>query len=166
MQTTNTLPEPPAGLALAHGEVSLSFGGIVPADGRPGIVPYYHFRILAADGTDVGRINLRVGESDHVNIIVGHVGYEIAEAYRGHGYALQACRAMAPFARTIYSAVIITSDPENFASVQDHSTAGGGSSLRKCRCLPMIRSMRAGRGERGGIAGSLDFLKSPTVHRR
>ena len=87
MQTPQILPEPPAGLALAYGQLTLSFGGIVPADGRPEIVPYYHFRILKADRTDVGRINLRVGDSDHVNIIVGHVGYEIAEAYRGHGYA-------------------------------------------------------------------------------
>jgi predicted acetyltransferase len=118
MQTSQTLPEPPAGLALAYGEVTLTFGGVVPADGRPGIVPYYHFRVLTADGTDVGRINLRVGDSYHVNIIVGHVGYEIAEAYRGHGYALQACRAIAPFVRTIYPSVIITSDPENVASVR------------------------------------------------
>jgi predicted acetyltransferase len=118
MQTSQTLPEPRAGLVLASGEVALSFGGIVPADGRPGIVPYYHFRILTADGTDVGRINLRVGETEHVRIIVGHVGYEIAEAHRGRGYALQACRAMAPFVRTIYPEVIITSDPENMASVR------------------------------------------------
>ncbi len=118
MHTANILPEPPEGLALAHGEVSLRFGGIVPADGRPGIVPYYHFRILTAGGKDVGRINLRVGDSYHVKIIVGHVGYEIAEAYRGHGYALQACRAIAPFVQTIYPEVIITSDPENVASVR------------------------------------------------
>jgi predicted acetyltransferase len=118
MQAPNTLLEPPAGLALAYGQVSLSFGGIVPADGKPGIVPYYHFRVLTADGADVGRINLRVGDSDHVKIIVGHVGYEIAESHRGSGYALQACRAMAPFVRTIYPSVIITSDPENVASVR------------------------------------------------
>jgi predicted acetyltransferase len=105
-------------MVLAYGQVRLRFGGIVPADGRWGIVPYYHFRILTAGGKDVGRINLRVGDSHHVKIIVGHVGYEIAEAHRGHGYALQACRAMAPFVRTIYPEVIITSDPENVASVR------------------------------------------------
>ncbi len=118
MQSTKTLSEPPAGLALAYGEVTLRFGGIVPADGRPGIAPYYHFRIFKTGGTDVGRINLRVGESDHVKIIVGHIGYEIAEEHRGHGYALQACRALAPFARATYPSVIVTSDPENVASVR------------------------------------------------
>ena len=117
MQTPPTLPEPPAGMVLSFGQVTLNFGGIVPADGRAGIVPYYHFRVLKQDGTDIGRINLRVGDSDHV-IIVGHVGYEIAEVYRGHGYALQACRAFAPFVRTICPSVIITSDPENVASVR------------------------------------------------
>jgi tagatose 1,6-diphosphate aldolase len=98
--------------------VTLRFDKIVPADGKPGIVPYYHFRILKADGTDVGRINLRIGDTEHISIIVGHIGYEILEAHRGHGFALQACRAIAPFVRTIYPAVIITSDPENLASVR------------------------------------------------
>jgi tagatose 1,6-diphosphate aldolase len=118
MQSANTLSEPPKWLVLSHGQVVLQFDRIVPADGRPGIVPYYHFRILTAEGLDVGRINLRVGESEHVTVIVGHVGYEIFEAHRGHGYARQACRAIAPLVRTFYSSVIITSDPENAASVR------------------------------------------------
>jgi tagatose 1,6-diphosphate aldolase len=105
-------------MVLSSGLVSLRFDKIVSADGRPGVVPYYHFRILTADGTDVGRINFRIGDTGHVRVIVGHIGYEIAEAHRGHGYAMQACRAIAPFVRTIYPSVIITSDPENAASVR------------------------------------------------
>ena len=51
-------------MALHEGEVALQFSKIV-APRRKGLSPYYHFRILA--GTkDVGHINLRVGESDHV----------------------------------------------------------------------------------------------------
>jgi predicted acetyltransferase len=117
METIPILQEPPVE-TLASGRVKLKFDRIVPADGRPGIVPYYFFLIFTADGTEVGRISLRVGNTGHVKIIVGHIGYEILEAHRGHGYALQACHALAPFARRIYSSVIITSDPENLASVR------------------------------------------------
>jgi predicted acetyltransferase len=118
METIPILQEPPAGTVLASGRVKLKFDRIVLADGRPGIVPYYRFLIFTADGMEVGRISLRVGNSNHVNIIVGHIGYEVVEAHRGHGYALQACLAIAPFARKIYPSVIITSDPGNLASVR------------------------------------------------
>jgi tagatose 1,6-diphosphate aldolase len=112
------LPAPPADLALAYGRVSLRFSKILPGDAAKGWAPGYHFRILNPDGTDVGRINFRVGDSEHVRLIAGHIGYEINEGYRGRGYALQACRAIAPFVRKFYASVIITSDPENIASVK------------------------------------------------
>lgn len=106
------LPPPP--MALHEGEVAVQFSKIV-APKRKGLAPYYHFRILA--GTkDVGHVNLRVGESDHLRIVVGHVGYGIKQRYRGHSYALLACRALAPFARTVIPEVVLTCDPENHAS--------------------------------------------------
>lgn len=106
------LPPPP--MALHEGEVALGFTKIVYPATR-GLSPYYHFRILA--GTkDVGHINLRVGESDHVRFVVGHVGYGIKQRHRGHRYALLACRALAPFARTVTPEVVLTCDPENHAS--------------------------------------------------
>jgi predicted acetyltransferase len=91
---------------------------LLPRSGEPsrGFVPYYHFHILTADGLDVGHINFRVGDTEHVRICAGHIGFEIAEAFRGRGYVLQACRAMAPFVRSIYQTVTITCDPDNLAS--------------------------------------------------
>jgi len=68
------------------------------------------------DGLDVGHINFRVGDTEHVRICAGHIGFEITETFRGHGYALQACRAIAPFVRSIYRSVTITCDPDNPAS--------------------------------------------------
>jgi predicted acetyltransferase len=118
METIPILQIPPAEMVLASGRVKLKFNQIVPADGRPGVVPYYRFLVFTVDGTEAGRISFRVGNTDHVKIIVGHIGYEIAEAHRGHGYALQACQAIAPFVRKTYSSVIITSDPWNLASVR------------------------------------------------
>ena len=109
--TGESLPDPPE--TLSSGDVSLRFVGVVPAEASRGLVPFYHFRILAADGLDVGHINFRVGDTEHVRISAGHVGFEILEQFRGHGYALQACRAIAPFVRSLYGAVTITCDPDN-----------------------------------------------------
>ena len=110
------LPKPPEN--LSSGEVLLRFANIVAGDSERGLVPYYHFRILDAEGTDVGHINFRVGDNAHVQLCAGHIGYEVQESFRGHGYALKACRALAPFVRVFYSSVIITSDPDNHASLR------------------------------------------------
>lgn len=101
---------------LCSGEVTLCFVRTVPGEPIRGIVPYYHFRILLADGSDVGHINFRVGDTEHVRISAGHIGFEVLELFRGHRYALQACHAIAPFVRSVYQAVTITCDPDNLAS--------------------------------------------------
>jgi hypothetical protein len=111
--TVPHLPLPPAG--LTSGDVSLAFVKIVPGDDAKGFAPAYHFRILVGNH-DAGHINFRVGESEHVRICAGHIGFEVSEAFRGHGYALQACQALAPFVRIVYPTVILTCDPENTAS--------------------------------------------------
>lgn len=112
--TIETLPPPPPD--LARGQVSLRFVQIFPGDTPHGFAPYYHFRILIAGNLDVGHINLRVGDTDHVRLCAGHIGYEITKAFRGHGFARQACQALAPFVRTFYAEVMITCDPDNHAS--------------------------------------------------
>jgi predicted acetyltransferase len=111
-----TLPTPPD--TLSSGEVTLRFVEVVPGGASRGFVPYYHFRILAADGADVGHINFRVGDTEHVRVCAGHIGFEVLEPFRSQGYALQACRAIAPFVRSVYNAVILTCDPDNHASAR------------------------------------------------
>jgi tagatose 1,6-diphosphate aldolase len=101
---------------LAYGDVVLRLDRIVPGDPSRNYVPYYHFRILRLDGTDVGHINFRVGDTEHIRRFAGHIGFQIAELHRGHRYAGQACRAIAPLLRTIYKSVLITCDPSNAAS--------------------------------------------------
>jgi predicted acetyltransferase len=117
------LPPPPA-MALHADGVALQFSKVVvPIDRRQ--APYYHFRILAG-ARDVGHINLRLGESEHVLRVVGHVGYGIRKRHRGKHYALLACRALAPFARTIAPEVIVTCDPANHASRRTLERLVGG----------------------------------------
>lgn len=113
--TIEELPAPPAA-GLSHDKVYLRFVNIFPGDAARGFVPYYHFRILVAGNLDVGHINFRVGDTAHVRTCAGHIGYEISEPFRGHGFAGQACRALAPFARDFYAEVTITCDPANLAS--------------------------------------------------
>jgi predicted acetyltransferase len=112
--TNETLPPPPE--VLASGQVRLRFAQVFPGDAPRGFVPYYHFRILIAGNLDVGHINFRVGDTEHVRTCAGHIGYEIIESFRGHGFARQACEALAPFIRSMYPAVTITCDPDNYAS--------------------------------------------------
>ena len=114
--TEKLLPVPPK--TLSAGGVTLRFVSLVPGAASRGLVPYYHLRILAADGSDVGHINFRVGDTEHVRICAGHIGFEVLERFRGHGYALQACRAIAPFVRSVRDAVIMTCDPDNQASMR------------------------------------------------
>jgi predicted acetyltransferase len=115
-QATKDAPLPAPLQPLAYGDIVLRLDRIVPADPLRDFVPYYHFRILRGDGTDVGHINFRVGDTEHIRLFAGHVGFQIAEPYRGHGYAGEACRAIAPLVQSLYESVVITCDPSNAAS--------------------------------------------------
>ena len=113
--TGEALPTPPDNLSF--GAVRLRFVRVVPGEPSRGFVPYYHFRILTVEGLDVGHINFRVGDTEHVRFCAGHIGFEVLEAFRGHHYALEACHAIAPFVRSVHGAVTITCDPDNGASI-------------------------------------------------
>ena len=110
----STPPRPP--LDLAHGGVRLDYRSILPGQPEFGIVPSYHFRILRPDGVDCGYLNVRIGNSDHVRLYAGHIGYSVDPQHRGQGLAGLACRAVARFVQTLYPETILTTDPGNLAS--------------------------------------------------
>ena len=109
---------PSAPRSLRHQEVSLTFVKMTPGDPSRGFIPGYHFQIRNDQGEDVGHLNFRVGESEHVCLAAGHLGYEILEAHRGHGYAAQACLALAPFIAEVSGSILITVDPDNLPSIR------------------------------------------------
>jgi tagatose 1,6-diphosphate aldolase len=111
-----SLPNPPD--RLRFGDVWLHFYHVVPGDAARDLVPYYHFRIRLADDAAAGHINFRVGDTEHVRLFAGHIGFEVDEAIRGRGLARQACLAIAPFVRSFYDVVTITCDPNNHASIR------------------------------------------------
>ena len=114
LSTNQLLPDPPKN--LFSGDVALHFSRCMPGDKVLGFAPYYHFKIMLENTTAVGHINFRVGDTQHVRLYAGHIGFEINESYRGNHYARQACRAIAPCVRILYTTVVITCDPENMAS--------------------------------------------------
>ena len=65
---------------------------------------------------EAGRISLRLGESPCVYYF-GHIGYHVDPPYRGNHYARRACTLLMPMIRQAGKrSVVITCDPDNFAS--------------------------------------------------
>ena len=65
---------------------------------------------------EIGQISYRDGESLCV-YYYGHIGYHIDEPWRGHRYAYKACLLIRDeILRSGKSSVIITCDPDNWAS--------------------------------------------------
>ncbi|ADZ93098.1 GNAT family N-acetyltransferase [Marinomonas mediterranea] len=98
--------------------VRLKFEKIIHAEPGGELVPYFHFRIIIKNGTDVGHINFKVGNTRHIIMCVGHIGFEIEEKYRGNAYAYYACKALKPLILQHFKKIILTSDPENRPSLK------------------------------------------------
>lgn len=77
----------------------------------------YVFDIVRnSDQIPVGRIDLRLGMSESL-YYYGNIGYSIYHNYRGHHYALQACRLILEVAKKEkMEKVILTCNPDNIAS--------------------------------------------------
>jgi predicted acetyltransferase len=101
---------------LRDGELRLELAGYeVNALHR---VPTWSFRMVHAEsGEELGTIRLRVGDSRHVVMYAGHVGYAVDEPHRGNRYAERALRLLLPVARRLgLDPLWVTCDPENAAS--------------------------------------------------
>ncbi|MCL2397123.1 MAG: GNAT family N-acetyltransferase [Defluviitaleaceae bacterium] len=100
---------------LSDGVIHLVCKEKTPAIPEKGWVPMYAFDICVG-AEKVGAIRLRVGYSDSL-YYAGQIGYDVDEAHRGKGYALWACRLIAPVARAHGMAkLLITTEESNTAS--------------------------------------------------
>ena len=82
-------------------------------------IPAYLFDIVFHDGTRIGQIDLRMGQTEALIMYGGQVGYGIDKPYRGHGYAAQACKLLATVAVTLnFTELWITCNPDNIASIK------------------------------------------------
>ena len=89
-------------------------------------VPTYYFRMIHRDSNEeLGRINLRVASTPHIDLYAGHIGYGVHPASRGHRYAARATRLLLPLARELHlNPLWITCDPDNIASRRSCELAG------------------------------------------
>ena len=102
---------------FADGEIELTRISVPKPDSGLGFGRERVWRIsLRGSRKEIGQISYRDGESRCV-FYYGHIGYHIDPAWRGHHYALKACRLLREeILRSGKSSVIITCDPENTAS--------------------------------------------------
>ena len=103
---------------MRSGPIHLVFDQFIDVAPMGELVPKYQFNIAIHDETTVGRISFKAGDTFHILECAGHIGYEIFPDYRGNHYAYHACEAIRPFVRIMYDRVIITSNPENTASIK------------------------------------------------
>ena len=81
-------------------------------------VPAYKFRMIRCrDLTWIGDIDVRIGNTRHLILYGGHIGYSVHESYQGHCYAAKACRIIKDVALEHgMTELWITCNPENIAS--------------------------------------------------
>jgi tagatose 1,6-diphosphate aldolase len=83
-----------------------------------GLVPSYEFNIYLLEKPEViGRISLRIGNTNRVKKYSGHIGYGIKEEYRGNHYAAKACNLVKQVAIDHGLKILwITVNPDNYPS--------------------------------------------------
>lgn len=103
---------------LKAASISLQYEKTVTPNGDPELVPFYHFKIIDSSESIVGHINFRVGDTRHILLCAGHIGYEVLPEFRGNSYAFFACKAIAPFVMRHYDEVILTAEVGNAPSLR------------------------------------------------
>ena len=107
---------------ITRGDMTLRVIEKNPGNGV--LLPFYYYEILV-DGAPVGKISIRIGENFH-SYYNGHIGYEVDEEARGHGYARRACGLVLDVARFHgMSRLYLTCDEDNTASYRTIESLGG-----------------------------------------
>lgn len=111
---------------LIDNELVLKLSEKTPADVAHDIAPSYRFKMSRLDRTiEMGRIDLRVGNSHNLVMYGGHIGYRVHADYRGHHYAARSVRLLIPLARAHnLDTLWITCNPDNWASRRSCELAG------------------------------------------
>jgi predicted acetyltransferase len=97
-----------------------------PGDPAINHVPAYKFKMtLVGQDEAIGRIQLRIGNTRHIVMYAGHIGYSVDPEYRGRRYAARGCRLLFPLARRHgLKTLWVTCDPDNMASRRTCELAG------------------------------------------
>jgi len=111
---------------LIDGELELMLAEKHLADPARNWVPAYKFKMtLVGDDKEIGRIDLRIGNTNPLVLYGGHIGYHVELEHRGHRYAARALRLLMPLARRHGMTTLwITCNPDNIASRRTCELAG------------------------------------------
>jgi predicted acetyltransferase len=111
---------------LVDGDLALVLYDTYPGDERRGYVPVYRFRMtLLGQKHEIGRIELRISNINHIVLYAGHIGYRVLAPYRGNHYAARSCALLFPLARYHdLNPLWITCNPDNDASRRTCELAG------------------------------------------
>jgi tagatose 1,6-diphosphate aldolase len=103
---------------LVDNELELVLAYKYPGEESRGFVPTYRFNMrLVNQQPEIGNIELRVGNTEHIVMYAGHIGYRVHAPYRGHRYAARSCRLLIQLARQHNMKTLwITCNPDNIAS--------------------------------------------------
>lgn len=112
---------------LVDDDLILALVGTYAGDDTRQWAPTYRFHMLKVGVSDeMGNIELRVGNTDHLVLYAGHIGYRVHSPYRGCHYAARSCTLIMDLARRHkLSPLWITCNPDNFASRRTCEIAGG-----------------------------------------
>ena len=141
---------------LVDGDLVLVLVEEFPGDPAIKYVPAYKFKmVLTEQNTEIGHIELRIGNSDHIVMYGGHLAYSVSPEHRGHHYAARACRLLFPLATSHRLKTLwITCNPDNVASRRTCELAG--ATLVEIVDLPEDTDMYQ-RGERQKCRYRLDL---------
>jgi tagatose 1,6-diphosphate aldolase len=104
---------------LVDDDLELILADRYPGNPQKGYVPGYVFHMVPAGRNWIvmGRLSLRIGSTEHVEMYAGHIGYSVEPPYRGRRYAARSCRLVFPLALAHgINPVWITCNPENAPS--------------------------------------------------
>ena len=113
--------------ALIDNDLELILIEACPGNPDINYVPAYKFKMTRTGQNEkIGRIELRIGNSHHIVMYAGHIGYSVLPKHRGHHYAARACQLLFPLARHHgLKTLWITCNPDNIASRKTCELAGG-----------------------------------------
>lgn len=111
---------------LVDGDLSLSLDECFPGDPTRNYVPAYRFHMISTrDRVLLGRIELRLGDNEFLQMYAGQIGYGVEPEHRGHRYAARSCRLVLPLALAHgVNPLWITCNPDNWASRKTCERAG------------------------------------------
>jgi predicted acetyltransferase len=135
-----------------------------PGDPAIGYVPAYKFKMTqVGQDEEIGHIDLRIGNTNHIVMYGGHIGYGTEPAHRGHRYAARACKLLLPLARSHgLETIWITCNPDNIASRRTCEILG--CTLVEIVDLPAYTDMYRD-GERQKCRYRLDLTASNGISR-